>query len=82
MNLAANADLPAFLDTVQKCSGDVLFCLPEGDKLNLKSTLSQYLFAALASKEDLLKKGRIICLSPQDEKKLAPFLALPTEIRE
>lgn len=82
MNLAANADLSAFLDAVQKCSGDVLFYLPQGDKLNLKSTLSQYLFAALAGKEEMLKKGRIVCLLPQDEKKLAPLLTVSAESKE
>ena len=48
MTLTSHTDFAAFLEAVQQCRGEVLFCTREGDKLNLKSTLSKYLFAALA----------------------------------
>lgn len=48
MKLKENADLPAFLRQVKKCGGDVFLETQEGDSLNLKSTLSQYIFVSLA----------------------------------
>ena len=56
MTLTSHTDFAAFLEAVQQCRGEVLFCTQEGDKLNLKSTLSRYLFAALAGNEELLRK--------------------------
>ena len=75
MTLTSHTDFAAFLEAVQQCRGEVLFCTREGDKLNLKSTLSKYLFAALAGNEELLRKGKIVCQFPQDEEKLThiPF---------
>jgi len=55
MTLTSHTDFAAFLEAVQQCRGEVLFCTREGDKLNLKSTLSKYLFAALAGNEELLR---------------------------
>ena len=53
--------------------GTVLY--PGRHKLNLKSTLSKYLFAALAGNEELLRKGKIVCQFPQDEEKLTHTLS-------
>ena len=35
-----------FIEAVQTCAADVCFCSDEGDRLNLKSTLSQFAFAS------------------------------------
>lgn len=82
MTLTSHTDFAAFLEAVQQCRGEVLFCTREGDKLNLKSTLSKYLFAAskylfaaLAGNEELLRKGKIVCQFPQDEEKLTHILS-------
>lgn len=40
MTLTSHTDFASFLEAVQQCRGEVLFCTREGDKLNLKSTLS------------------------------------------
>lgn len=61
MKLKENTDILAFLKTVQRCSGDVYFRTDDGDNLNLKSKLSQFLFAALIEKPWLLNKGAICC---------------------
>lgn len=37
MTLTSHTDFAAFLEAVQQCRGEVLFCTREGDKLNLKS---------------------------------------------
>lgn len=71
MTLTSHTDFAAFLEAVQQCRGEVLFCTREGDK----STLSKYLFAALAGNEELLRKGKIVCQFPQDEEKLTYILS-------
>lgn len=72
MTLTSHTDFAAFLEAVQQCRGEVLFCTREGDKL---TTLSKYLFAALAGNEELLRKGKIVCQFPQDEEKLTYILS-------
>lgn len=47
MKLNPRASIPAFLQAVQNCVGEVCFVTPEGDNLNLKSALSQFVFAAV-----------------------------------
>ena len=73
MTLTSHTDFAAFLEAVQQCRGEVLFCTQEGDKLNLKSTLSRYLFG----NEELLRQGKIVCQFPQDEEKLTHILSAP-----
>ncbi len=75
MKLKPDADLAAFLDMVRQCRGEVHFNTAEGDSLNLQSVLSQYLFAALASKPELWQSGEIVCDDPGDLLRLHGFLA-------
>lgn len=46
MKLKANIDYSELFRCAQACGGEVLLVTPEGDQLNLKSTLSQFVFAA------------------------------------
>ena len=46
-----------FIEAVQTCVADVYFCSDEGDRLNLKSTLSQFLFASICGDRDYLRGG-------------------------
>lgn len=46
MKLKSHVNYAAFFRAVQTCRGEVLLVTPEGDQLNLKSTLSQFVFAA------------------------------------
>lgn len=73
MQLKASANLIQFLDGVKKCSGEVTFNTSEGDILNLKSLLSQYLFAAMVGNEKLLTTGKILCENPDDYRFLLPY---------
>ena len=43
MHLKANINIVEFLEQVKKCDGEVLYETPEGDRIALKSTLSQYI---------------------------------------
>ncbi len=49
MKLRENCDLPAFLQAVDRCAGEVTFETEDGDILNLKSQLSKYIFLAAAA---------------------------------
>ena len=46
MKLKENIDFIDFIKKIKTCKGDVYFCTLEGDRLNLKSVLSQYIFSA------------------------------------
>ena len=49
MKIDPNANISNFIAAVQTCRGDVWFTTPEGDELNLKSALSQFVFTAVAA---------------------------------
>lgn len=76
MKLKKEAKLVDFLQAAQYCLGEVYYKTTEGDVLNLKSRLSQYIFlAALSSGKDaLMPEGEIICDSPEDMETLRRFL--------
>ena len=74
MKLKENADLIEFIKTIKKCRQNVFFCTSEGDRLNLKSTLSQYLFSVLTGNRELLQNGKIECQEPSDYQMLEDYL--------
>lgn len=59
MKLQTNANIPKFLQTVQKCRGAVTYVTPEGDNLDLKSALAQFVFAAVIAGESEQLHGEI-----------------------
>lgn len=73
MRLKRKIDCRKFLKTVQSCDDDVFFLSSEGDQLNLKSTLSQYMFAAAFADVDLISQGQIVCHNSDDCRQLAEF---------
>ncbi len=73
MYIKEGVDIIRFLDAVKKCREEVFLETDEGDKLNLKSTLSQYVFVACANGRGFLEKFRVICM-PEDVEKLEGFL--------
>lgn len=74
MKLKRDADLNLFLQTVRQCHDEIYFTTPENDSLNLQSVLSQYLFASLAGKPELLQAGEILCRDMTDMLRLSHFL--------
>ena len=71
-------DIPAFLNQVKVCHGDVYFKTDEGDSLNLKSVLSTYVFAVLMNSPELIQNGKVICDDEHDYELLQSYL-LPSE---
>ncbi len=74
MKLKQNADLPAFLKKVRGCAGEVWFVTQEGDKLNLKSVLSEYLFLSAAISFRLTESGRVAFENQEDAEQVRDFL--------
>lgn len=65
-----------FINTVKKCTGDVRLTTQEGDLLNLKSALCQYIFvfAASAATADYFGNAEIYCQLPEDFDLLADYI--------
>ena len=52
MKLSNKGEVNDFLDVVHRCEGDVWLQSKEGDKINLKSSLSQYVAVAELIKDE------------------------------
>ncbi|MFU0831884.1 MAG: BBS1 domain-containing protein [Oscillospiraceae bacterium] len=68
-----DVDVKAFLKVLDECKGKVFLVTDEGDRLNLKSKLSQ-----LVGLTSLIEGGKIVeasvkCENPEDETKLFRF---------
>lgn len=68
MKLKPDINIPAFFDAVRTCSGQVCFETPEGDSLNLKSTLSQLVFTTVIAGKLQALDG---CIAIQDSRDAA-----------
>ncbi|MFA9376385.1 MAG: hypothetical protein ACERKZ_06485 [Lachnotalea sp.] len=74
MKLKKDVDLKKFVENVKKCANDVYFETKEGDHLNLKSTLSEYIFVASRVDNDFLRRGVVLCENVNDFVHLSEFL--------
>lgn len=73
MKLNPDANIPAFLQAVQSCTGEVCFVTKEGDVLNLKSVLSQFVFTAVIAGKLQHFDGSITVQNAQDESLLRGY---------
>ena len=72
MKLANIKEVDNFLKTVNECTGDVWLESVDGDKINLKSKLSQYIaISALISCES--DKLELFCSKTEDEERFFKF---------
>ena len=63
-------DVSEFLNVLDSCEGNVFLVTREGDKLNLKSRLSQLLGITKLMKGGKITEAYILCDNPDDEQKL------------
>jgi len=75
MRLNMNIEAVDFITAVRNCRNDVFFQTPEGDSLNLKSLLSQYIFACILENPEFIESGKIVCTSDEDIQTLQAYLA-------
>lgn len=74
MHIRPDINVMDFLRQAQKCRSEVLFETPEGDSIALKSTLSQYIFCAIAENAPLLQSGSIRFSREEDREILKDYL--------
>lgn len=62
-------DLKQFLEDVRKCEHEVYFESTEGDRLALRSALSQFILFSICNKPELLE-GAVICVCGEHDREL------------
>lgn len=63
-----------FLKVIDSCSGKVELVTAEGDRLNLKSKLSQYVSLASIFSDETIEGLEIIAYESEDTAKLVAFM--------
>ncbi len=76
MKITNIKDTKAFFDVIDSCEGRVELVTGEGDRLNLKSKLSQFvsLSSIFSSSDQIIPELEIIAYEPEDSKKLLEFM--------
>ncbi len=67
-------DIEAFFKVVDSCEGRVELVTGEGDRLNLKSKLSQYVSMAHVFSNGEIPELDVVAYEPEDTKKLIKFM--------
>lgn len=67
-------DIERFFDVIDGCKGKVELVTSEGDKLNLKSKLSQYVSLANVFSDGTIEEIEIIIHENEDREKLIQYM--------
>ena len=74
MKVTNITNIEKFFDVVDSCKGKVELVTGEGDRLNLKSKLSQYVALANIFSNGEIPELEIIAYEPEDTEKLIGFM--------
>ena len=75
MKITNISNVEKFFQVVDSCTGKVELVTGEGDRLNLKSKLCQYVStASIFSNGDMIPELEIIAYEPEDTHKLISFM--------
>ncbi|MCR5415896.1 MAG: polya polymerase [Pseudobutyrivibrio sp.] len=76
MKISNIKDTEAFFKVIDSCEGKVELVTGEGDRLNLKSKLSQFVSLANIFQTDasIIPELEIIAYEPEDSRKLLDFM--------
>ena len=75
MKISNIKDTDAFFKVVDSCEGKVELVTGEGDRLNLKSKLSQFVsLANILNSDQVIPELEIIAYEPEDIKKLLDYM--------
>ncbi len=66
-NLVHDVDIADFMKTLDACKGDVYLETPDGDVLNLKSKLCQFMGIANILSGAKISEAYVRCTNPEDE---------------
>lgn len=67
-------DIERFFDVIDGCKGKVELVTSEGDRLNLKSKLSQYVSLANVFSDGTIEEIEIIIHEKEDREKLIKYM--------
>ena len=82
MQLREDVNIREFFKGVRQCRGEVLLKTQEGDILNLKSALSQFVFAVILENREKLEGIEVTLEDEGDRESLKMFLDLEAEQEE
>lgn len=84
MKIVNLTNVDEFFKVVDKCEGRVELVSSEGDRLNLKSKLSQYVSLAklFMNEKEGIPELEVVAYEPQDTKLLIEFLMEGNGIKE
>ena len=74
MKITHIKDVNKFFEVVDECQGKVELVTSEGDRLNLKSKLSQYVSMAKVFTDGTIGEIDVIAYEEEDMKKLIEFM--------
>ena len=69
-----NTNLPDFYSQIEACTKDVYFVTNEGNRINLKSMMSQIFFSTTFAHTQEAAQGYIYCQNQSDYELLANYL--------
>lgn len=67
-------DIEKFFEVIDSCKGKVELVTGEGDRLNLKSKLSQYVSMANIFSDGVISELELLAYEPEDINKLLNFM--------
>ena len=70
------SNIDAFFNAVDECKGKVEMVTGEGDRLNLKSKLTQYVSLAKVFSGGKIKELEIVAYEPEDMNRLIDYMVL------
>ena len=74
MKVTKISDIDKFFGVIDACKGKVELVTGEGDRLNLKSKLSQYVSMANIFSDGTIEELEIVAYEPEDIDRLVNFM--------
>lgn len=74
MKLSNVKNIDGLFKIIEECKGKIELVSPEGDRINLKSKLSQYLVLANAVSDGYIKELELVAYEPDDVSRLIKFM--------
>ena len=74
MKIQNITNIEKFFEVVDSCKGKVELVTGEGDRLNLKSKLSQYISMAKLFSDGTISELELLAYEPEDINKLVNFM--------
>ena len=74
MKIQNISDVNTFFKVIDQCKGTVELVSPEGDRINLKSKLAQYLSMATIFSNGYIKELELVAYEKEDLDRLIKFM--------